>query len=230
MTTDEDTSTTAATKSIGIEADAKLHVELTYHHPGKAAESLQKFESSRNLTVLIPKLSHAITEAIGALLNRTECQEANDTEDTIAARLHVSGTVFGVIPDTGEKASMVLYDAPASDVMQLLNGKMITPEEAMIASRGFFGDMLDMVDVKLILMTAVFDKGQAGYVMLNKTVEVEPKHMYGLIAGTLMQLDKFKAQMQAAGVPMPDEAPGILKPGDVGFSNVLSAMAQPSKR
>jgi hypothetical protein len=196
-------------QSVQIAADAPMHVRVFKSGEDPTAEPaiIEQFEHSRNVLLLLPKLEEVLEPYMNELENIT-----------------VTGSLVGVDPDTEQKAELALYNGPAEKVLAILRMRAISPDEAMIASRGFFGDMLDISDAKAILVTAVFGEGQASYVMLNKTVEVEPEHMFRLVATTFMQLDKFKQQMMEMGVQMPGADGGIVTPGQPGFDAQLGAL------
>jgi hypothetical protein len=189
-------------KSVQIAADALIKVKIYRYLPNESEPPvlLEEFEHSRNVLSLLPKLQKALEKY------------PDQIED-----LRVVGTLEGKDPDTGQNAELDLYNHTAAQMLTILRMRAITPDEAMVASRGFFGDMLDVSDAKAILLTAVFGEGQASYVMMNKTVEVVPEHMFRLIATTLMQLDKFKQQMIELGIKLPGDNGGIITPGQPGF-------------
>lgn len=161
-------------------------------------EPVSEFQVSRNVTMgLLPKLKEV-------------------TESMQLAALEVTISLSGKDPKTGNELQMPIYDGDLISVIKMLESRVVTNDEAMMASTSFFQDMFDMIDLKAVMLVAVFAKGQASYVLTNRTVDVDNTHMLRLLATAAMQMDKLKDHMAANGLQVP-EAGKIVTPGDAGF-------------
>ena len=194
-------------RTIQIAPDAQAHVRISRRLEGDVPgedtrlETVHEFDVSRNVTMgLLPKLEETL----------------KDVPELDMACMEITISLSGKNPDTGDRLEMPIYDGFLTTVLELLRSRVVTNDQAIMASTSFFQDMFDMVDLKAVLMVAVFGKGQASYVLTNRTVEVDNTHMLRLIATTLMQLDKLKDHMAKNGFEMPG-ANKLVLPGDPGF-------------
>ena len=195
-------------RTIQIEPDAKAHVRISRRLEGDVPgedtklETLHEFDVSRNVTMgILPKLEEVL----------------KDTDPLDMACMEICISLTGRNPENGDALEMPLYDGFLTTVLSLLRSRVITNDQAILASTSFFQDMFDMVDLKAVMMVAVFGQGQASYVLTNRTVDVENSHMLRLVATTLMQLDKLKDHMVKNGFEMPGSSKLVL-PGDPGFN------------
>lgn len=191
-------------RTVEIAADAKATVQVLLNGEDEDSQTLDTFESSRNVTILLPLLK----EKLGDL-----------SQEHPMESLSVRAALKGRDAETGEEAEMVLYQGTAKEILEVLTQRNISPEEVVLATRNFFGDVFDMSDIKALLFTMVFDKGPASHVMLNKSLDVQPEHMVKLMMATVMQLDAYKHKLDAMGIPLPgaDNGKGIVLPGQPGF-------------
>lgn len=200
----------AKPRTIQIAPDAPAHVKI--YTVSKASDAmdriLHEFDVSRNIAVgLLPKLEEVL--------------EPYTAEELHEIRVRVS--INGKNPENGADLEMVRYEDQADIIMPALRGMLLENEHAVMAARSFFQDMFDMVDMKALLFVGVFDKGQTSFVMTNRTVEVESKHMLRLVMTTLAQLDKLRAHMEANGITVPGQGPAIVTPDSADFRDTLRA-------
>ena len=192
-------------KTIQIAPDAPVTVRIGPLEDGKL-KAVEEFESSRNVTTaLLPKfreMAEKHAEELGGFMAEISLK--------------------GKDPHTGNELEMITRYGSFGDVLNWLEIRAISNDEAIMASTSFFQDMFDMVDLKAVMMVAVFDKGQASYVLTNRTVEVGTNHMLRLVATTLAQLDKLRAHMEANGITMPGGSK-ILTPDSAEFHGILQS-------
>lgn len=195
-----------------VKPGTKAQIQVTWPGEAGAEPRIEKLESSRNTVQLFKTLQGVV---------------APDHPDVGAIKVTI--TLAGKVADTAvppdangvpalKDVTVTLYGGTAAEVYAQLEGRTVSPQEAIVALQRFVTELTEISDLRGIIITCVYGGvGLGGFSMLNDLVPQEDSDVILLGMGSGGQSMQFMDAMRATRkIEFPGDSK-IVTPGQIGM-------------